>query len=340
MSQNDPRGSLATFGDFGIYFNPSDNGQTSTGFFDSFLGRGRTNVDMPNGTTALTFWTQGLAGPNSGRMGLIASKAADNIIRFACTLRLLDQYYVYGEGPGLSVDPQIRFTGWGRTGSLARTYDGYQAIPTGFNAIHSYIGPMARLFFGPSWGQYVTRANVPYQNLEGTRKAPVDYEWACPPSSGLPDQLLPYFYTDETAVSFHSIYDQSVELHSSFATLLGRVYQASGAILQLLTGGTLANYGSNSDTSSRVISAVQSSTSVTDEGETLSVADRLARIESTVSQLIALTTYSYYVSGASIDSTGGASVAEGVLEYLKTFLGSGIASELEAGGEENGNAGD
>lgn len=338
MSQNDPRGNLAAFGDFGVYFDASDNSQTCTGIFDSFRGHGHSEVGVPGGESVLTFSTQGLPGADSGVGGLIASNVADNVINFGCSLKLLEHNFVFDEGPDSSVDPQIRFTGWGRTGSLARTYDGYQAIPTGFNAIHSYIGPMARLFFGPGWGQYVTRANLPYQNLEGTIKVPVDYEWACPPSSGLPDQLLPFFYTDDTAIGFNSIYDRTQELHSSFATLLGRVYQASGAILQILSGGTLANYGSSSDTSSRVVSAVQSAIIETDEGETLSVSDRLARIESTVSQLIALTTYSYYVSGASIDSTSGSSVAEGVLDYLKTFLGSGVASE--GGGEENGNAGD
>lgn len=321
MSQDDPRGNLSTFGDFGLYSTSSaenqslKSGEMSSSLFDAQL----------SGQISMDWGPMGYPGYGTEMGPILTEKQCHFVASF-------------NNGKWNSEPNTFNLYGWLRTGSLARTYDGYQAGPTAINAIHSFLGPMARLFFGPSWGEYVTRANIPYQNLEGTQKMPVDYVWACPPSQGLPDRLLPYYYTDTDSISFRSVYDREVELSSSFEVLLGRIYQAAGAILAILSGGTLANYGGE-DTSSRVVEAVTESTSLTEDGEGVSVSERLARIESAVSQLIALTTYSYYISGASVDSApaSGSSVAEGVLNYLKQFLGSGAPDPVpppEEDGEE------
>ena len=334
MSQDDPRGALSTFGDFGLYCNGTDTTlrvemQKLDAYYEGAGGYFRCSLDERDE------WNG-----NPGTLSQHVPGWGPAVPAYTDT----EPIFGWGDGSagggtdgwqGEDVPCFVR--GTLRTGSLARTYDGYQAIPAGFNCLHSFFGPMAKLFFGPQWGEYVTRFNTPYYALSGTRNLPVDYVWACPPSEGLPARSLPYYYTDDSAISFNSVYD-GTSLSSSFATLVGKLYQASGACLAILSGGTLANYGSN-DTSFRVHSAVSEATAAAEEGESLCVAERLSRIESAISQLIALTTYSYYVSGASVDSApaSGASVAEGVLNYLKQFLGSGMSdsgSPLVEEGEE------
>ena len=108
--------------------------------------------------------------------------------------------------------------------------------------------------------------------------------------------------------------------------MLSKTFEQLNAILVVLTGGTFSNFG-RSDTSSSVVSAVSASQSVVDDGERNALYNRVDRLESSVAQLIALVTYNYYLSGASIDSGSASSepVASNVLSLLKSLLGSGGA---------------
>lgn len=137
MSQNDPRGVLSTFGDFGLYCNGSDT-NLCLNFEDegvsSFTSEGKIKINLDDkvyipGHDDGIGWGSGWGYASPEGFGTGSAVAG------ASTEPLTDEL-------------QAWVTGTVRTGSLARTYDGFQAIPTAVNAVHSFFCPLARLFFG------------------------------------------------------------------------------------------------------------------------------------------------------------------------------------------------
>lgn len=317
MPQNDPRAEMSSFDSFGIYSSASESNQRieSNYVYASFDSdvvptKGKLEWHVENTSSPGLGWVPHLGG-GQGFM----QPVSDSVYAKA-TIYMEDT-----EGSSFSGPVDGGFSGWLRTGSVARTYDGYQAIPVAVSCMHSYFSRMAEMFFGPNWGQLVERDNVPYHQITGTQNAAQNYFWACPRQAGLPEGSKPYYYTNTDFIDFKSIYDSS-PLTSSAEVLMGRIFQASGAILALLSGGTLANYGSSISSDQVVRDTIAEVQTSVDE-ENLSICSRLERIESAVAQLIALTTYNYYTGGARVDSPKTEKPATGIFDLLLSYLGFG-----------------
>lgn len=316
MPQNDPRAEMSSFDSFGIYSSSSDSNQRINSISTSTYSQGSDSI-----STSSFVWHLGQnVFPGLGRIPIKAGGgegvhyAADDVVNGITEAEIKMKDVEGDPSPG-------GFSGWLRTGNVARTYDGYQAIPVAVSCMHSYFARMAEMFFGPNWGQLVERDNVPYHQITGTQNAAQNYFWACPRQSGLPEGSKPYYYTNTDFIEFKSIYDSS-PLTSSAEVLMGRIFQASGAILALLSGGTLANYGSSVNTDQVVRDTISEVQTSVDE-ENLSICSRLDRIESAVAQLVALTTYNYYVDGSKVDAPKTEKPATGILDLLLSYLGSG-----------------
>ena len=317
MPQNDPRAEMSSFNAFGIYSSSTEANQCINSLSTSTYSQGYeySNRGSLIWDFTVDHW------PGLGRVYERASSGdsygydVSEGINTGYTGANIWMDEVEGSpSPG-------GFKGWLRTGSVARTYDGYQAIPVAVSCMHSYFSRMAEMFFGPDWGQLVERDNVLYHQITGTQNAAQNYFWACPRQSGLPEGNKPYYYTNTDFIDFKSIYDDS-PLTSSAEVLMGRIFQASGAILALLSGGTLANYGSGTSTDQVVRDTISEVQTSVDE-ENLSICSRLERIESAVAQLVALTTYNYYVDGSKVDAPKTEKPATGILDLLLSYLGSG-----------------
>lgn len=226
---------------------------------------------------------------------------------------------IYG-GAGFSYHhtPNVRLNGWFSSYSVIATVEGYNYLPISYSLETFWLNEISAFFVD---GENFCNLGSPgYQyKLVDSSNSVESSDYKLHFLSDITSQSLPKIWTSD---SFSGWDLQGKNVSGSFVSFLARTFEQVEACLAILSGGTVANYGRES-TSERVYSAVTESTSLTEDGEGVSVSERLARIESAVSQLIALTTYSYYISGASVDSApaSGQSVAEGVLNYLKLYLG-------------------
>lgn len=213
-----------------------------------------------------------------------------------------------------------KLSGWMGHRSLLGTVEGYNYLPISFSLTSFWLNELFSFYV--SGEDYKELGSPGYQYKTGDANNFVsqsDYNLHYLRTQNY--FALPRMWTEDLFSSW-GLRNQVVT--GNLCAFLAKTFEQLQAVLAILSGGTYANFGI-SDTSSRVISALETAAIATEEGDTLSVSDRLARVESSLAQLIALTTYTYYVSGASLGggTSSDSSAAEGVLEYLKSFLGSG-----------------
>ena len=216
--------------------------------------------------------------------------------------------------------------GWFKNLSLLATAEGYNYLPISFSLTSFWLNELSAFFVDGEAYSGLSSPGYQYKTVDSTNNVS-ESSYNLHYLQGTQDRSLPIMWTSDRFSGWDL---QGQSLSGSLVAFLSRTFEQVQACLALLSGGTTSNFGL-SDTSSRVYSAVSEATAVAEEGESLCVAERLSRIESAVSQLIALTTYNYYVSGSSVDSapSSGASVAEGVLNYLKQFLGDEVQPDIE-----------
>lgn len=215
------------------------------------------------------------------------------------------------------------YSGWMPYLSLVATAEGYNYLPISFNMSTYWLDKIFQYFLGPSKNASLGSPGYQYKEGDSTNHIPsstyeLKYSDATVP-------FVPKFWTQEEAFSSWDL--SGTNITASFVSMLSKTFEQLNAILVILTGGTFSNFG-REDTSSSVVSAVSVAQSAVDDGERNAVYNRLDRLESSIAQLIALVTYNYYLSGASIDSGSASSVtvAANVLALLKNLLGSGGAA--------------
>lgn len=219
-------------------------------------------------------------------------------------------------GPG-------RFNGWFGHRSLLATVEGYNYYPISFSLTTFWLNEICAYFVDGENFKSLSSPGYQYKTEDSTNSV-AESSYNLHYLENVTVKPLPRVWDGDFFSGWNL---QNTNVSGSLVGFVARIFEQLQAALAILSGGTFANFGGE-DTSSRVVNVVTESTSLTEDGEGVSVSDRLSRIESAVSQLIALTTYSYYISGASVDSApaSGQSVAEGVLNYLKQFLGDGQGS--------------
>lgn len=215
------------------------------------------------------------------------------------------------------------YSGWMPYLSLVATAEGYNYLPISFNMSTYWLDKIFQYFLGPSKNASLGSPGYQYKEGDSTNHIPSSTYELRYSDSEVP--FVPKFWTQEGGFPSWDLSGTSIT--ASFVSMLARTFEQLNAILVVLTGGTFSNFG-RSDTSSSVVSAVSAAQVVVDDGERNSVYNRLDRLESSVAQLVALVTYNYYLSGASIDSGSASSdtVAANVLALLKNLLGSGGAA--------------
>ena len=214
------------------------------------------------------------------------------------------------------------YSGWMPYLSLVATAEGYNYLPISFNLSTYWLDKIFQYFLGPSKSASLGSPGYQYKEGDSTNHiASSTYELKY---SDVEVPFVPKFWTQEGVFPSWDLSGTSIT--ASFVSMLTKTFEQLNAILVILTGGTFSNFG-REDTSPSVVSAVSAAQAVVDDGERNSVYNRLDRLESSVAQLIALVTYNYYLSGASIDSGAASSdkVAANVLTLLKNLLGSGGA---------------
>ena len=212
------------------------------------------------------------------------------------------------------------YSGWMPYLSLVATAEGYNYLPISANMSCYWLDKIFQYFLGSSKSVSLGSPGYQYKEGDSTNHIPsstyeLKYSDATVP-------FVPKFWTQEGV--FPSWDLSGISVTASFVSMLSKTFEQLNAVLVILTGGTFSNFG-REDTSSSVVSAISVAQSVVDDNERNSVYNRLDRLESSIAQLIALVTYNYYLSGASIDSGAASSdtVAANVLALLKNLLGSG-----------------